>query len=222
MMIEAWLASFLLGFFIVVITILVLHKASEWGCLGIIILFLIFLFWGYAFDFYPIRSLPTDISPSQNMTGRLGWFLGAASTCIWLDTPKGEKIRMLISVNTWGKFMSVTAVYLIAMIECDLIFSNSSVFTGILIGTISSDNKKGENGYRCFVLGSILFIATAWIWWHWEASGYAAALYEMDMTKRMLSILVITSFFYGRSDTPVNNTLKKLKSIYNNKHKEAT
>lgn len=198
-MIEPWLGSFIIGFFGVIIAILILHKAFDCGCIGILVLVLAFLFWVYAFNLYPFRSFPTDMSPSSNMTGRLGWFLGTASTCIWLDAAKGEKVKMLISVNAWGRFMSATAIYLIGMIEFTLIFSSDNLFTSILIGTGLGSAKEDNTGFRQFVVGLALSIATIWIWWHWDTSGYATMLYEIDIAKSMLYTLVIVSLFYGKN-----------------------
>lgn len=213
MMIEPWFGSFLIGFFGVMIIILILNKTIEWGCLGIIILILGFLFWGYIFDYYPTRSIPSDMSPSQSVTGRMGWFLGAASSCIWLDAPKKEKLNALISVSNWGRYIVVTAIYFIGVIEAILIFSSGSFFTAFLIGTYPFDDKKKGNGARYFGIGLVLFLATIWIWWHWETSGYAAALYEIDTAKSMFVMLATTSLFYGRTDTAANSTVKKLESI---------
>lgn len=214
-MIEPWLGSFLIGFLGIIIAILILHEAAKWGCLGMILLFLAFLFWGYTFDFYPIRSLPTGISPSQNLAGRLGVFLGAASSCIWLDASKGEKIRMLISVNSWGRFIIVTAIYFVGTLESTLIFSDSTPFTAMLIGLLpsNSDNDSDNNEARCVITGLVLFIATTWIWWHWDTSGYALSIHNVDTTKNMFSTLLITSLFYGRSDILTNSAIRKLESI---------
>lgn len=210
-MIEPWLGSFLIGFFGMIIAILILNKAFAWGCLGIIILVLAFLFWGYV-DFYPLRSYPADMSPSQSVTGRLGWFLGAASSCIWLDAPKKGKVNALISVSNWGRFMVATAIYLMGMIEFTLIFSSDSLFTGILLASGLGSAEEDDDGFRQFMVGLTLFIATIWIWWHWDTI-YATMLYEIDITQSTLSTLGIASLFYGRTGTISDNTTKGLESL---------